>query len=291
MTPAQFILAALALVALGLGGCGDDQNGRPIKPYAYNINVRVVTDAADLEEQRPLHSVPIKVDGKIIGYTDRDGGLEAVMKAKPGTSITIEAGQIEGYEYAGPSSQEFKFKVRKLSPELIETLPISFNTTARSVSTDYLVWLQLDCRSLERSCEGMPVKVKDEIVATTDAVGHAQFTHKSAPGQALEVTADASKLLQPSEGFTGVKNPIHNFSLELDKASTVYLLEGTLELNEPEPAAEPEPKKRVKRRRKRTRKRGAKKRTTRKRSVRKRSTPSPKKKKKKRSRSIDIFAD
>ena len=290
----DLLLCTLTLCLGGLLGCGDEEARRAATQaalYTYNLSVRVTTDAQDPAERRPVHSVPVLIDGDVIGYTGKDGTLEAYLARRIGQQIKVEAGEMKDYVYSGDQEKTFELKAKQ-SEGGLETIPVSFHTEVASIRTDYLVWTKVDCSSLEVSCEDLPVKIGEEVVATTDALGRAQFTYSGTPNQTVKVVVDASTLVL-GEDSGPLEEAMPTAEITLDKGATVYLVEAALTAQEIEVKEEEKAQKK-------TKARPRKPRHTRKVAVKKKPTKTPKKearkpaeKKKKSSYGvpIDIFAD
>jgi hypothetical protein len=143
---------------------------------------RELTIAARTPDGKAVALVQCWRDGTLLGATDADGQLRTRVVGRPSQTIT--------FSFACPAEYATSTPKRSLLLAGVE------HATAASPIT-----LRVECRSLEiatavvvrahgASLAGLPVRVRGEAVAQTDAHGHAHTVVRSRPGTTLRVELD-----------------------------------------------------------------------------------------------------
>jgi hypothetical protein len=190
---ARCLLGCLAMLLVA--GCGGQEKAPPPTPYDFELNV-LVQD----EKQNPVVKAPVVLDGKTVGYTDKDGVFKAVLSEFVGTEVTVSIGAMDAYlvpETARTTAILKRVKTLKGNT----STPVLLQATLQSVRNDYLVWIDVDCAEAvdSKHCQNLPVSHDGEVVARTDMHGRAHFNFKGVPDQTIKVSID-TPVYEPSEG-------------------------------------------------------------------------------------------
>ncbi len=254
-----------------LGACGEEPPPPAPKVAEYSVEVKT-TDI----DQNPLAKVPVMLDSKVVGFTDKDGVFKGVLKEQEGKEVTLDVGEVEGYRWTMKTTVTEKLRLNSSG----DGIPITLNAAAETRLKEYMVWVQAKCDGLEDSnCQNLEVKKDDEVVATTDEFGYAYFITEAVPETDLTVvldtptqnTVDAKVIMSPED-------PKYTVKLGLDPH--VYLIEETF-------TNAVAPKKTVRKKSSKKRaKKSSKKKSSKKKTAKKKTT---KKKDKKKDEVIDLW--
>jgi hypothetical protein len=229
---ADIAAAALgvALVVLAPLGCGNEaKKPDPTEqPHDFQIEVEVTdTDGEVVPE------APVKLDGKTVGYTDKEGKFDATIREKPGTKIELAIGDIDGYRLVDTQSVTEKLKLKQnLSGKGYKGVPVLLHAVAESVQLRYLVWVDATCKdSLPAdACQGLLVRRGGEVVATTDRLGKAHFNLREQPDEKISVTIDTPESKGEEDDETPTFKPADpTYEMSLGIEPTIYRLEPTFE--------------------------------------------------------------
>lgn len=225
------VLLVGALLIGGVGCGNQTAKKKKKKPKTYDFKTEI--EVTETEAGEPISGVPIKIDGKTVGYTDKDGIFKGSIKDRPGRKVELTAGAVDGYRYVDKSNTKtVSLKAKKgLSGNKRRGLPILMHAVAESILENYLVWISLECDEDsmdEEDCQGLPVLRNGEQIATTDANGTAHFSLTEQPQTTIEVKIDTPKdeenddlpIYEPAD-------PVWKINLGLDPK--VYLVETTFE--------------------------------------------------------------
>lgn len=284
-------LLSLALLLggalLGFVGCGD-QNAPKGPPPKFMFELEAF---ATTEGGKPAPGLPVLLDGKIIGYTDRNGEFRGVIHEEYRKEVELRLGEVDEFAYLEDPFTKQELVVKKRKDGKLNAIPVSLIAKVRSRTLDYLVWVKVECEDAKH-CEDLPVKAGDEIVATTDAFGRAHFVHEGTPGSVLEVTIENT--VEREEGPLQLEpaNPV--YEIELGEGAEVLSIQESFSPAEVEDEGAGVKKKtrRKKPRKKTRRKKPRKKKTTRKKPKKKKKTTRkkpPKKKEPKKEEPIQLF--
>lgn len=217
----------VVLVTVGPLGCGNEaQKPDPTRqPHDFQIEVEV-TDT----DGKVVPKAPVKLDGKIIGYTDKEGKFQASLREKPGTKIELAIGDVEGYRIVDTQSVTEKLELkRNLSGKGYKGVPVLLHAVAESVQRRYLVWVDATCKdSLPAdACQGLLVRRGGEIVATTDRLGKAHFNLREQPEEKISVTIDTPEPDEEDDDAPTFEPSDPTYEIELGIDPTIYRLEPT----------------------------------------------------------------
>lgn len=209
---------AIPFIALGLlSACGEEPPPPPppVKEYRLEVSAK--------EEGNPVALVPVQLDGKVVGYTDRDGVFTATITERPGKQVTLSVGDIEGYKAS--SDTEVTEALRLTSAGI--GIPIALDVTYESLRREYMVWVSLDCsdKSMPAEfCVNLPVLKDGNEIARTDEYGQAHATFHEIPQREIKITVDTPTVNPLSDPVIPVpEDP--TYPITLDFQSQVYLIE------------------------------------------------------------------
>ncbi|MEC9396991.1 MAG: hypothetical protein VYE40_11100 [Myxococcota bacterium] len=222
-------LAMVLLSSAALSACGGQQKAAgPPPDFKFEIDVRVSLDS---QKDKGVAGMPVLLDGKTIGYTDREGKFRALLTDKPKTEVTLAIGKNPAYKFVPnetyETTQALSLKYNKERTGVIAE-PVQLFTSVASAEVEYLVWVSADCdKDLEPvKCVGIPVKMGDKVVGTTDAQGRAHFVHVGTPNQTLALTLDTTT--PDIEGNSRNIEPASpTYEVELGKEAQVYNISET----------------------------------------------------------------
>jgi hypothetical protein len=236
------VLLALLLTA----GCGEQEKKAAPKVHQFEINVSVSD-----ENDSPVAEAPVLLDGKTVGFTDRDGLFEAVINEQAGAQVEVSIGKMDEYLVPEDAVAGGTLKLSKSLDGKKKPVPITLQTSVRSARKDYLVWLDTNCGKYlgSEKCQNIPVKHNDQVVAHTDEEGQAHFSFQGVPGDKVTVSLE-TPTYKPSadddEDAAFVMKPeTPSYDIELGLDSEVLRI--TEEFSDPVAAAKA--KKKAKRRR------------------------------------------
>lgn len=253
------ILCALLFTLTGLMACGGGQQPAagppPLFKFEIDVQVKEKTTGAGIP------GLAVLLDGKSIGYTNREGKFRGLLTEKHNTEIVLGLGKHDDYKRL---SNEKYDKVETLTVKYNDdqtgllAQPIQLHTQLVSGRKDYLVWVSANCdkKLSDKKCSDMPVKVGKQVVGVTDAQGRAHFVHTGSPGDKLEVVIDTTAP-DISGDERGLTPPLPSYTLELQDHSTVYAIEESFAA-----LVEEAPKRKTTRRKRRRKSVGSKSRNT-----------------------------
>ncbi|MFU8804684.1 MAG: hypothetical protein ACNA8W_12795 [Bradymonadaceae bacterium] len=217
------VLSLGIILSLGAGACGDPAPPQgPPPDFPFNIEV-YVSD----QETKPLPRVPILIDGRTVGFTDRDGKFEGQLIEKPNVSVELSLGELEGYRYTTKHSVEELLRVRPNLSGEPQGLPITLRAEAQSLLTGYLFWVKAECDDHigDQRCTNLPVRLGEDVVAHTDEHGIAHISHQSVPGRKVILTIDtpAHDPTDEDSAFYEPRQP--TYEIDLDFEAAVYVIE------------------------------------------------------------------
>ncbi len=215
---ARLIVWVCAAAVAVTAGCGDEAPQGPPPTHQFKLEVSV-TD----ESENPVPKAPVVLDGKTVGYTDRDGLFQAVLNEQNGAEVQLTIGEMDDYLVPEDAAQVETLKLKKSLEGDMQAVPVSMHTTVRSMRTDYLVWLDTECDEfLDDKCADLPVMVNGEERTRTDHNGAAHFVVTGVPESSLEIAIktpqyepsaddddDSAFVMKP-------KNPSYEVDLGLD---------------------------------------------------------------------------
>jgi hypothetical protein len=231
--PLYMFLGLFALV--WSAGCGGDQKKKgPPPKQDFKIEVEV-TD----ERNEAVPEAPVNIDGKTIGYTDRNGELVATIRDRPGTKIELEIGDMEGYRFVSDQKKTEKLKLRKsVTGKGYQPVGIPFSAKVTSTTQPYLIWVRALCddETMESTdCKGLPIKRDGQIVARTDQTGRAHFSLDEEPQTKTTIMIDTPESQESEdgdddEGKIPTFKPAHpTFDISFSHEPKVYLIEQKFE--------------------------------------------------------------
>jgi len=161
-----------------------------------------------------LSGVRAWVDGAQLGQTHSDGVLRTTLRGRPRQRIRLSWACPAGYD---PPAAERDLALDVPTAEGVE-LP-ALKLEARCSALEIEAALVVRAQGAPR--EGLPVRVRNELVARTDADGLAHLVVRARRGSALTVALDTSGYprLVPA-------NPVETF--QLGDEDTILLLDRTL---------------------------------------------------------------
>lgn len=216
-------------------GCGGEKKKGPPPKQDFKIEAEVTDD-----NENPVPEAPVLIDGKRIGYTDRNGELVATLTERPGKKIEIAIAEMEGYHFVSKRKTREKLKVRKsVTGQGRQAVGIPFSVKVSATTQPYLVWVHTECDEDtmdEGDCRGIPVKRDGDVVARTDRMGRAHFSFEEEPKTKVTITIDtprgpdSASEDEDDEGSDEDDKPVYKphrpiFELELGLDPKVYLIE------------------------------------------------------------------
>lgn len=260
-------LLPLLLLGATLAACGGDAPKGPPPKFKFELTAQAIDP-----NEKALPGMPVELDGKTVGYTDREGRFEATLTGVPGTEVTFGIGESTGMVFDGERTVTERLVVKRGVDGRPTPNPLSIKAVAMSTKLDYLVWVSTTCGPplSKGDCSGLSVTVEGKEVAKTDIHGRAHFSSSAPKNSEIKVKIDTPKHLDsdPPREYNPT-DPI--YELKLGKTAEVYLIEETFTLAEPteESKAASKPTKVKKKTRRSSRRKPRIKRT------KKRSSPSP----------------
>lgn len=260
----RIAIAILITAATGTTlGCGEDPPPPPPPKHDYTVEVEV-TDT----DENPLPRVPVTLDGRVVGHTDREGKFAGKLNEIAGKDVTLGVQDITGYRFINEKTSVTETLKTTTVNGTQSGIPLYLQIQAESITKDYLVWVEASCGDdRQEKCEGLPVLLDGEEVARTNRLGYAHFSFADVPQNDVMVSIDT-----PDDEDEKLEPADPQYALTLDLDSHIYMIDETFE---PPGAA----KSKTKRRRRRPRRRRAARR--RKASSKKKAPKTAPKKKKK----------
>ncbi len=219
---AGLLAAVLMLSSLTLGACGDPPP--PPMPSEFEFSIEAfVYDQNDA----PVARVPILIDGQVVGYSDKDGAFVAKILESPNTDIELSLGDLSGYRFTSDNVVRETLVVRQGVGGAPVGLPITLRASVHSLKNSYLAWVKINCDDSlrEGSCENMPIKLDDKVVATTDNQGKAHFAFEGIIGKKSLVTIDTPVYQKDSDYYVVFDPKQPSFELNLGIDNTVFVIE------------------------------------------------------------------
>lgn len=220
---------AIALVAIsGLGAwsaCGDD--APPAAPASMEFPL--IVSATD-DSGEGIAKVPVLLDGKPVGYTDKNGKFAATLTDQPGKTVVLTLGLVEGYRYTqdAPMINE----PLRTKPDVnggMSGLPLRLNAKMESTEVEALIWVKAKCDDTVEpvACANLEVKLGDETVATTDEHGHAHFVTRSSPNKKVTVTIATPAYSSDNPDSFKLEPSSPEYELQLGRKAGVFMVDGS----------------------------------------------------------------
>ncbi len=278
----------LAASILGLAACGGGEAQRTM-PSAFTFPVTIDVNVTEEGGTKAgLARVPVKVDDKVIGYTDKEGQFRAYITEKPGTEVTLSLGELNGWSIESGNGTN-TLRVKKGVDGKPNPLPLALSASATNIELEYLVWIKLACPEGQidaNVCTGIPVTLDGTEVARTGADGRAHFSSRAPTNTQHVVALETPKFDSDDEEPAIIKPANPSYTIKLAEGSEVFVLEQTL-VDAVALASDEEGGKKTKRRKP---KKSTKKRVKKKvKKVKKVKKDTPKKDKPKKDEPISIF--
>lgn len=204
----------LCLTLLTASACAAREPAQLARPF----ELRALTRSGEA-----LPGLRAWLDGVPLGETQSDGLLRGTLRGRMHQRVTLS--------WACPAAHEPSSEQRALSIDAAGPLKLEARCAPLDVEAALVV------RAKGAPPEGLPILVRDEVVARTDAEGLAHVVLRARRGSSLAVTLDTSahpKLVPAS--------PIETFQLGAD--DTILLLDRKLDtvVHKSKPARGPKPK-------------------------------------------------
>lgn len=279
---------AKALVAISAlsawSACGEDAP----PPAPASVEFPLIVSATD-DGGEGVAKVPVLLDGKPVGYTDKDGKFSATLTDQPGKTVVLTLGLVEGYRYTqdAPMINE----PLRTKPDVnggLSGLPLRLNAKMESTEVEALVWVKAKCDDTvdAAACANLEVKLGDETVATTDEHGHAHFVTRSSPNKKITVTIATPAYSSDTPNSFKLEPRSPEYELQLGRKAGVFMVDGSF-TNGLEDTKSKKSTRRVKRRPSRVK--TAPKKVTPKKTTPKKAPPKKAPPKKKNNDTIDLF--
>jgi hypothetical protein len=206
-------MRTLTLCLMVIAACAQEP-----APLARPIELRALTRSGEA-----LPGLRAWLGGVPLGETQSDGLLRGTLRGRMHERVTLS--------WACPAAHEPSSEQRELSIDSSGALKLEARCAPLDIEAALVV------RATGGPPEGLPILVRDEVVARTDAEGLAHVALRARRGSSLSVTLDTSahpKLVPAS--------PIETFQLGGD--DTILLLDRKLETIVPKskPARSSKPK-------------------------------------------------
>lgn len=218
-------LVALGSAALLLGACGEEDQGPAPTLQDFELSVLV-----DDQMQNPVPHAPVVLDGKTVGYTDKDGVFKAVLSEYVGNEVSVGIGPMDSFIIPETAQGRITTLKRVKTLEGFSNTQIILQATLQSVKNDYLIWVQADCAEevAAKHCEDMPVLLDGKEIARTDRQGRAHFDIRGIPDQAITVSLK-TPTYRPAPGDTAdnvfdIRPPNPSYQLKLGFNAEVLLI-------------------------------------------------------------------
>lgn len=240
----SLVVIAAAISLLVAGGCGGSKKRK--KPKAYEFPVEVKVKRANKEG---LSGVPVKIDGTVVGYTDKKGTFKGVLRERAGNSITLATGEVDGFRYVGEEREKtVKLNTKKnLSGQGRSGVPVILNPVVESTRTSYLVWIRATCdeESMDaEDCQGLPVELDGDEIGETDVAGVVHTTFEAEPSGERTLAIETPDPPDDDEEGPTFEPEEPEWEVQLDSDPTVFWGEQSFE----DPEADDEPAWRSRRR-------------------------------------------
>lgn len=218
-------LLALGSAALMLSACGEEEQGPAPTQQDFELSVLV-----DDQMQNPVPQAPVLLDGKTVGYTDKDGVFKAVLSEYVGTEVSLGIGPMDSFIIPETAQQVITTLKRVKTLEGYSNTPLILQATLQSVKNDYLIWIEADCAEEvdAKHCQEMPVMLDGKEIARTDRQGRAHFDIRGIPDQAITVSLK-TPTYRPAQGDTAddvfdIRPPNPSYQLKLGFNAEVLVI-------------------------------------------------------------------
>jgi hypothetical protein len=211
------------IVATSALACGEEPAPQGPPPlFDFSIEVQVVD-----QEKKPLAKVPVLVDGRTVGYTDREGTFSAVITERPRANLTLSLGPLDGYRFTTPHSLEEELRVQRGVSGEPQGLPIALRAEAQSLLTNYLFWVKLTCDEHigPEACANLPVRLDGEIKGKTDRLGMAQIAFRGVPDRTVKLVVDTPPHVPTNEESRFYEPARPTYEIKLDFDNSIYVIE------------------------------------------------------------------
>jgi len=241
--PTRFAL--LVAGAALLAACGNESGAEEQGPQLFEFKVDVLVEDTN---KKPIVKAPVQLDGKTVGFTDKDGHFLATLRDEPGKEIEVRVAVPEGFAQVSEPAIKTKLKIRaEASGETVgET--VALQTQFEPAKHEHLVWIALECAPElpVGACADLNIKNEDdEIVATTDPLGRAHILLNGMPGKSVNLTVETRRSAFPEGVAPYVLSPTEpTFHIDFNKDPEVFVIKQTFaRFVDPNAAVVVEPKK------------------------------------------------
>lgn len=138
----------------------------------FPFPVRVmVTDA----KNDPVPKVPVMLDSKVVGYTDKDGKFEGTLTEANKTEISLALGPLDGWRYLDEASRKATLTIHPGLDGNPVGRSVEMKVKAKPTKVETILWVRARCDDkIERKhCANLPVMLDGKEVTRTDAFGRA----------------------------------------------------------------------------------------------------------------------
>ena len=225
-TPAAGIAVVVSVLLLGsLSGCGDEGKKGPPPTFEFPLEVSATDETGE-----PVARAPVLLDGKVVGYTDRDGLFEGKVTERRKAEISLAVKAPDGYKLDGKAQKTAKLKLKKsVTGDGVTGIPVALQASMRSTTKDFLLWIELQCDEEtldEKRCADVPVMIDGKEIARTNSEGIAHATITRTPSAKIDVKVDTPTYQGDDEDEKWVMKPEDpNWSVELGTDSQVLVFE------------------------------------------------------------------
>lgn len=202
--------------------CGED--APPAAPAKLEFPIQALVQD---DEGTGIAMVPVLIDGKAVGYTDREGKFAAKLSEVEGQTVVLSLGLVKGYQFP---EDPILTEVLKASPGVdgnVQPVPVSLEAKMESTEVEVLIWVSADCgKDLDpKACGDIPIKVNDEVVANTNIHGRAHFIFKGTPNSKISVTLDTPTYSSDDPDSVKLEPAKPVYDLVMSKKSQVFFIE------------------------------------------------------------------
>jgi hypothetical protein len=223
MNAARILLGLFAtLFALGGNvGCGEEPPPPPPPTVDYPVTVSVKT-----ETDVGVPKVPVLFGDKTVGYTDANGEFKASLRKQAGAELAISVGEAPGYRFLSETSVTEVLEANDVGGSLTG-VPLLLNVSAQSLRNDYFFWVHANCDSNlpEGSCDGLEIKMNEEVIATTNDLGYAQFTVSEVPETEVVFEIDTPNYDPEDDDAIAMEPRDPEYTVKLDLEPQIYMIE------------------------------------------------------------------
>ncbi len=224
MKPSRRFATFLILAQFCCLGCGETE---PTVPLDYHFAFPIGVMVKDLENNR-ISKVPVMLNGRIVGHTDRLGIFKMEYWELEGTEVEIALGEVSGYR---PVSEVVRRETLEKTTGETNYIPVPIVISAQyeMIRKEYFFWIHAKCDKTLRpsSCRSNPVTLNGKEVARTESDGYAEFLLSEIPGQSVTIQIETPKDQFGGEDAIAIIPANPTYSVKLDKEPHVYLIEQT----------------------------------------------------------------